>query len=128
MKRYMLDTHTLIWLVESSSKVSKTIRDELKSSNTAVFLSSASLWEIAIKLNISKLQLKLPFAKLLSDLQNTDITILHIEHEYLLGLSSLPLIHKDPFDRLIISTALAEGLTIITADANIQKYNVSWIW
>ena len=128
MKKYILDTHTLIWLVESSSKISKAIRDELKSSNAAVFLSSASLWEMAIKLNIGKLQLKSPFEKLLSDLQNTDITILQIEHDYLLGLASLPLIHRDPFDRLIISTALSESLTIITADANIQKYNVPWTW
>ena len=92
------------------------------------FLSAVSLWEIALKINIGKLHLNSPFSKLLLDLQSTDITILQIKHDYLLGLANLPNIHKDPFDRLIISTALVEGLTILTADANIQKYNVSWRW
>ena len=128
MRKYLLDTHTLIWLIESSSKVSMSIREELKSPDAAVFLSSVSLWEIAIKLNLGKIQLKSPFRKLLSDLQDTDVGILQIEPDYLLGLANLPLIHKDPFDRLIISTAVAENLTVVTADENIQKYNISWIW
>ena len=61
-------------------------------------------------------------------IKNRDFDILQIEDAYLKGLSSLPYIHKDPFDRLIISTALAEDLTIMTIDENIHKYDVSWIW
>ena len=128
MTDYLLDTHTLIWLLESSSKVSDTIKEKLKFPGNQVFLSSASLWEIAIKTNIGKLELKSPFNKLLSDLQKTDIIILQIENEYLQNLSTLPFIHKDPFDRLLIATALVENLTILTADENIQKYDVSWEW
>ena len=128
MTKYLLDTHTLIWLIESSSKVPKEIRERLKSPEVIVFLSSVSLWEIAIKTSLGKLGLKAPFEKLLSDLNKTDIVILQIENEYLRSLATLPLIHKDPFDRLLISTALTEGLTILTADENIQKYDVSWIW
>ena len=128
MTKYLLDTHTLIWLIESSSKVSESIKEKLKFPGNMVCLSSASLWEIAIKTSIGKLDLKSPFKKLLYDLRRTDIVILQIEHDYLHNLTALPLIHKDPFDRLIISTALAEGLTIITADENIQKYDVPWIW
>ena len=128
MTKYLLDTHTLIWLIEASSKVSKDIREKIKFPGTMVCLSSASLWEIAVKMSIGKLDLKYPFDKLLSDLCKTDIVILQIENNYLRNLTSLPLIHKDPFDRLLISTALVEGLTIITADENIQKYDVPWIW
>ena len=126
--KYLLDTHTLIWLIEASSKVSMEIRENLKFSGNLTFLSSASLWEIALKTSIGKLELKLPFDKLLSDLRNTDIIILQLEDDYLRNLTNLPRIHKDPFDRLLISTAIVEGLTIITADENIQKYDVSWIW
>jgi len=126
--KYLLDTHTLIWLIEASSKISVEIRENLKLPGNLAFLSSASLWEIAIKTSIGKLELKLPFDKLLSDIRNTDIIILQLEDDYLRNLITLPLIHKDPFDRLLISTAIVEGLTIITADENIQKYDVSWIW
>ena len=128
MMKYLLDTHTLIWLIEASSKVSNGIREKLKFHGNSIFLSSASLWEIAIKSSLGKLELKSSFDKLLSDLNDTNINILQIEDEYLQILTKLPWIHKDPFDRLLISTALAEGLTIVTADENIQKYDISWVW
>ena len=126
--KYLLDTHTLIWLIEASSKVSSDIRERLKYPGNPVYLSSASLWEIAIKSSLGKLELQSPFDKLLSDLAGTNINILQIEHEYLRKLAELPYIHKDPFDRLLIATALVEDLTIITADENIQKYDVPWVW
>ena len=128
MTKYLLDTHALIWLIEGSSKVSVKIRESLKIPGDLTFLSSVSLWEIALKTSIGKLELKLPFDKLLTDLHDTDIVILQLEDDYLCNLTNLPLIHKDPFDRLLISTAIVEGLTIVTADENIQKYDVSWIW
>ena len=126
--KYLLDTHTLIWLIEASSKVSSDIKVKLKFPGNQIYLSSVSLWEIAIKSSLGKLELKSPFSKLLSDLNSTNITILQIENDYLEKLTTLPLIHKDPFDRLLISTALVEGMTIITTDENIQKYTVPWIW
>jgi PIN domain nuclease of toxin-antitoxin system len=126
--KYLLDTHTLLWLVEASAKVPRSIREVLKFPCNSVYLSSVSLWEIAIKLSMNKLDLKMPFDKLLSDLNDTDITILQIKDSYLKNLTTLPRIHKDPFDRLLIATAIAESLTIITADENIQKYDVNWLW
>jgi len=126
--KYLLDTHTLIWLIEASSKVSPEIRVALKFPGNSIYLSSASLWEIAIKTSLGKLDLKNPFEKLLDDLNSTNIVILQIETEYLKKIAALPQIHKDPFDRLLIATAIAEDLTIITADENIQKYDVSWVW
>ena len=74
------------------------------------------------------MNLKLPLNDFLDSIKNRDFHILQIEDEYLNGLIKLPYIHKDPFDRLIVSTALAEGLTIITIDENIQKYDVPWVW
>ena len=68
------------------------------------------------------------FDDLLDILRSSDFEMLQVADEYLRKLSTLPFLHKDPFDRLLVSTALAEDLTIITADKNIQKYNVSWLW
>ena len=79
-------------------------------------------------MNIGKLKLSLSLGELIHELKISDFDFLHIEDEYILGLSKLPLLHKDPFDRLLIATALAKDMTIITVDENIQKYNVPWIW
>jgi len=126
--KYLLDTHTLIWLLEASSKVSNNIKEELRFPGNSVYLSSISLWEIAIKSSLGKLDMRASFDKLLTSLYSTNINILQVENEYLRNVMTLPWIHKDQFDRLLISTALVEGLTIITTDENIQKYNVSWVW
>jgi PIN domain nuclease of toxin-antitoxin system len=126
--KYLLDTHTLIWLIEAPSRISLKTKQILTSSENSIYLSSASLWEIAIKTSLGKLSLESPFEKLLDDLISTDITILQIENDYLMKLTTLPEIHKDPFDRLLIATALTEDLTIITTDENIHKYDVSWLW
>ena len=79
-------------------------------------------------MNLGKLDLKLPLDKLLNDIKTYGFHVLQVEDEYLCNLLTLPYIHKDPFDRLIISTALVENLAIVTIDENIQKYDVSWIW
>jgi len=81
-----------------------------------------------IKSNIGKLDMRLSFDELLDVIESGELPLIPIENDYLKVLSKLPFIHKDPFDRLIIATALREGLTIVTIDENIQKYDVPWIW
>ena len=126
--KFLLDTHVVIWMVEDSSNLPVSIKEIIENPDNQIAICSISLWEIAIKMNLGKLDLKLPLEKLLGDIKNGGFNILQIENEYLEKLSVLPFIHKDPFDRLIMATALAEDLTIITTDENIQKYDVSWIW
>ena len=126
--RYLLDTHVVIWHFEDLPKITPAVNKIIDSPANSIYISSVSLWEIAIKLNLGKLTVNFTFDELIGDIKNGDFYILQIEDEYLQGLSDLPFIHKDPFDRLLISTALAEDLTIITADENIQKYDVSWVW
>ena len=126
--KYLLDTHAVIWYFENSSELPKKIEELIDNPEISVYISSVSLWEIAIKISLSKLDLKLSLEELLYIVKNRDFDIIQIENEYLKKLYELPFIHKDPFDRLLISTAMAEDLTIITIDENIQKYDVSWIW
>ena len=125
---YLLDTHALLWYFEDSPRLSRRIMRILQDDASIKMVSSTSLWEIAIKANLGKLTLHFSFEQLLNDLKNSDITILQIQDEYMRELFSLPYIHRDPFDRLLISTAIAEELTVITADENIHKYDVDWIW
>ena len=125
---YLIDTHVIIWLANDSYELPKKIKQLIEQPEHDIYVCSVSLWEIAIKMNLGKLKLDLPLNKLLSDIKTYGFNILQIENDYLNKLSDLPYIHKDPFDRLLITTALAEDLVIITADENIQKYNVPWFW
>ena len=126
--KYLIDTHVVIWLAINSSELPEGINELIKNPENDIYICSVSLWEIAIKMNLGKLDLKRPLNKLLSDIKTYGFNVLQVEDEYLCNLLTLPYIHKDPFDRLIISTALAEDLVIITIDENIQKYDVPWIW
>jgi len=126
--KYLLDTHAIIWYFENLPKIPLRVLEIIDTRENNVCLSSASLWEIAIKVNSGKLKLSFTLDKLLNDINAFDFKILQITTEYLLKLSTLPFIHKDPFDRLIVSSALAEDLTIITTDEHIQKYDVLCIW
>ena len=126
--KYLLDTHAIIWLIEDSPNMPEKLKDICRNPNNLIFISTISLWEIAIKISLSKLSLKIELNEFLSIIKNSDIRILQIRDDYLQKLLELPFVHKDPFDRLIVTTALTENLTIITIDENIQKYNVTWIW
>jgi len=126
--KFLLDTHVIIWLAKDSYELPKAIKELIENPENDIYISSISLWEIAIKMNLGKLDLKLSLDKLLLDIKVGGFNVLQIEDDYLNKILELPYIHKDPFDRLIISTALAEKMTLITIDENIQKYDVSWIW
>ena len=126
--RYLLDTHAIIWHFESSSKLPQNITKIIYNPKNIIYISSISLWEIAIKMKLNKLDLSITLDDMLMRIKNSDINVLQIEDEYLQILSKLPFLHKDPFDRLLISTALVEDLKFITVDENIQKYDVVWIW
>ena len=126
--RYLLDTHAIIWYFENSPQLPQTMKELIKSPENDIYVCSVSLWEIAIKINLGKLKLSITFDELVRDVKRSDFSVLQIEDEHLLKLSELPFIHKDPFDRMIISAALAESLTIITIDENIKKYGAHWTW
>ena len=125
---YLLDTHVLIWYFEDSPDIPDKIYSIINNYENKKFISAASLWEIAIKMSIGKLTMDLPFDDILTEVESSDLLILQVENNYLRKVFELPLLHKDPFDRLIIATALIENMNIITIDENIHKYDVSWIW
>ena len=126
--KYLLDTHTAMWALEEKNKLSgraKTIIDDV---SLSLCVSIASAWEIAIKTSIGKLDFFGGSTFFLRKMERNGIELLNISGAQLEVVEKLPFIHRDPFDRLLIATALAENLTIITADENIQKYDVRWIW
>ena len=128
MNGYLLDTHTAIWQFNGDTRLSNTVARIIYDFSNHIYISIASAWELAIKIGLGKLEFNGRAEGFIRLAETNKITILPIKTSHLTALESLPLIHRDPFDRLIIATAIAEEMTLITADDNIARYEVSQIW
>ena len=124
---YLLDTCALLWFMDDSSALSQRAKDVIGKSET-LYISIAAFWEIAIKKTIGKLDIAESIFEIRDICDNYGIVILPIKIEYLGRIQTLPRIHNDPFDRLMIATALEENLPLITHDSNIGKYDISTYW
>lgn len=118
---FLLDTHVLLWWLANDPKLSADVREIIRNPVNDSFVSAATIWEIAIKTSLGKL--KQP-DDLLAVLRDNRFQVLDISAEHCLNVGSLPWHHKDPFDRMLISQALVEGLTIITVDEKFKFYDV----
>ena len=125
--RYLLDTHVIIRLF-ADEELPTIVNEIIDNPRIIKYVSIVSLWEIVIKQNLNKLKLDYNIEQMLDEIYNSSINVLPIEYRYLKIYSNLPLIHRDPFDRLLIATSIADGITIITSDGDIQKYEVKWMW
>ena len=127
--KLLIDTHTALWLFNEHEKISSPARDCLLNEESELYISIASAWEIAIKHSLGKLTEFPGGVRLfLSAINENPIEIIPILPEYVEKVEVLKYIHSDPFDRIIISTALCEDMAILTADENIHKYNVKCVW
>ena len=125
----LLDTHAVLWYIESDSSLSanaKTIIDAKKD----LFFSIASLWEIAIKINVSKLQITSSFSQILIRLEFLNVEILSINIEDLDTYISLPLSkdHRDPFDRILVAQSINHAFPILSSDEKFDLYPVRRVW
>jgi PIN domain nuclease of toxin-antitoxin system len=123
--KYLLDTHIVLWWFLRSERLKKRVRDELGDRGNTVYVSAASVWEIAIKAGLGKLTLPgTPAHFLPSRMERAGMAPLPVSLEHAYGVFDLPDHHADPFDRLLIAQAQTESLTIVTADAMFKKYDV----
>ena len=127
-KQSLLDTHTVIWFIDGSSELSTVAREEIEADDAINFISIASLWEIAVKVSLGKLELKIPFNKLNGKLEENGFEILPITFEDTMIISSLPFHHRDPFDRIIIAQSITNKLSIISRDTQFASYPTKVIW
>jgi PIN domain nuclease of toxin-antitoxin system len=126
--RYLLDTHTLLWFLQDDPQLPEKVGNEITNIENSCYVSIASLWEIAIKINLGKLNIKFPFVKFASYLADNDIEVLQIGFDHLIQVATLDLHHRDPFDRIIIAQGLVENLTIITKDEHFPSYTDKILW
>ena len=125
---YLLDTNALLFFLYDSEKLSKKASEVIYSNDEKISVSIVSMWEIAIKSSIGKLEIKSSISKIADTCEKEQLNLLSIKPFHLDEISKLPKVHSDPFDRLIISQAIAEDLVIITKDEIIPKYNVKVLW
>lgn len=120
----LIDTHTLLWFYAADSKLDQKTKNVILDTENNIYLSIATLWEIAIKVNIGKLDLKGDVIEFFAFAERNDFTFLPISFQNLIVLSNLPFHHKDPFDRIIITPAITENLIIGSNDAIFKEYNI----
>ena len=124
----LLDTHTFIWFIEGDNQLSRLARKSIEKKGAVNFISIASLWEIAIKISLGKLELKTAFSKISEQILDNGFQILPVVLADTFILTELPFHHRDPFDRIIICQSISNQLSIISKDKAFNEYAVSLIW
>lgn len=119
---YLLDTHSLLWALGKPDALSDRARTAISDANSIIHISTASLWECAIKVSIGKLELPEEFFDAVT---RAGFEELQIRVSHLKVYGGLPMHHRDPFDRILVAQATAESLTLISRDSKIAKYGVN---
>ena len=127
--RALLDTHSLLWFLDGDERLSAPAREIIEDGQNDVLASIATLWEIAIKHSVGKLDLGRPFSELFpAELEATAISVLDLEVAHLSKVVALPFHHRDPFDRLMIVQAMVEQIPIVGNDPQFDAYGITRLW
>ncbi|WP_336970755.1 type II toxin-antitoxin system VapC family toxin [Sphingobium aromaticiconvertens] len=120
--KLLLDTHLLLWAAEGAMKLPTRAKDMMEDKENTLYFSPASLWEVAIKSGLGREDFDVDTRLLRRGLLDNGYHELPINSEHAVIVSSLPSLHKDPFDRMLIAQSQAEGIALVTADATIAQY------
>jgi PIN domain nuclease of toxin-antitoxin system len=127
--RLLLDTHAALWLFNEHEKLPDKVKDCLLDETNTLHVSVISAWEVAIKTSLGKLSdFDGGVKMLLSIINQHPIDWVTVMPHHVELVESLPFLHRDPFDRLLVATTIAENMTLLTADPNIHMYAVDWMW
>jgi len=121
--KYLIDTNIFIWFLDGNEQLNDEYKSIIKNPGNDIFLSIASIWEIAIKDSLKKIELIYDFDQIFSKIiDENNISVLNLNIEQIKILRTLPFHHRDPFDRIIISQAKAEKIKLLSTDKYIGKY------
>jgi PIN domain nuclease of toxin-antitoxin system len=127
--RLLLDTHTLIWFFTGNTKISNQARGFIENQDNEKLLSTASVWEMAIKQSTGKLSFHLPLEVFIKQqLSLNDFNLLEIKIDHLAVVATLPFHHRDPFDRLLIAQSIVEKIPILSVDSAFDAYPIERLW
>lgn len=120
--KLLLDTHLLLWAAGQPRRLSKQARTLIDNPDNELLFSAASLWEVAIKRSLGRDDFKVDGRLLRRGLLDNGYTELPIISDHVVATESLPMIHKDPFDRILVAQATVEGVTLLTVDTLVSQY------
>jgi PIN domain nuclease of toxin-antitoxin system len=127
--RLLLDTHAMYWYIEGDPQLSATARALIQDTSNEVLVSPASYWEIAIKIGMGRGKLNRTYEEFIDiGLNQYEFHILPILPTHTSRLIGLPFHHKDPFDRLLVAQAMAEGVSVISNDTALDAYGITRLW
>ena len=126
--KYLLDTHVVLWVAENSPLLTDKVKAIILDKRVEKYVSIVSAWEVAIKLGAHKLHLDGGLSEFFRMIDDNGFFTLSVEREYLCLIPALPDYHKDPFDRLLLATAITEDMALITIDQNLHKYDSICLW
>lgn len=127
--KYLLDTHTFLWFINDDASLSSTANALIEDPENTIYLSVASIWEMAIKVSLDKLEMPSPFTEFIDEqLNENTIILLNIKTTHTGIVATLPFHHRDPFDRLIIAQSKVEDISVIGKDAIFNDYGIKRLW
>ena len=127
--KLLVDTHTLLWAIDSPERLGNRAREALTDPRNRISFSTVSLWEIAIKVSVGRLDLRADWPDLIeSARRHLRASWLFLEPGHCHKVGDLPWHHRDPFDRMLVAQAIAEGMTLISRDRSMPRYAVRVLW
>ncbi len=120
--KFLLDTHLLLWAAGAPEKLPRSVHALIEDSHNELYFSAASLWEIAIKRGLGRADFVVDARVLRRELLDNGYLELPITSEHAVYIDTLPPLHKDPFDRILLAQATVEGITLLTLDALVAQY------
>ncbi len=126
--RLLLDTHAFLWFVAGDKRLTRAARRAIEHDDAEIYLSVATVWEMAIKASLGRLTLSLSVAEFVADKLRTGLRVLSVDWPHAAAVERLPFHHRDPFDRVLVAQAQVERLAIVTGDRVFRRYDVRVVW
>lgn len=126
--RLLLDTHAFLWFAVGDRRLSRRARAAMEHDDAELYVSAASIWEMAIKAGLGRLSLPLPVEAYVAEKIASGYRMMAVTWAQAAGVQQLPLHHRDPFDRLLIAQSRAERCPIVTGDRVFRRYGIDVIW
>jgi PIN domain nuclease of toxin-antitoxin system len=126
--RHLLDTHAFLWIAQDDPRLDANVRALFADVGNEIFLSAASVWEMAIKASLGKLTLAAPLARLVAGGVERGIRLLGVACDHIYQVEHLPFHHRDPFDRLLAAQASHEGMRLVSRDPKLDAYPATRVW
>lgn len=125
---YLLDSHVVVWAMRDPERLSRKAHRLCEDSATQRVISAAALWELAIKASIGAITIRDADVTLAAWVATLDARVLPVEASHAYAMYGLPMLHKDPFDRMMVAQAKLEDMVLVTNDERVHQYDVKWIW